>query len=81
MARGLSRAKRRVLSELGGIQPASPKDLAAKLWPRSDRGDAAQAVAAEILLRKMKKGGLVMSTDLGYMLTAAGMDLRDRLFP
>ena len=74
-------ARARALLVIGRLQPIEPLTFAREMWPRA-RGwgqPHIMAWAARSFLARMQKAGLVSPTDMGFLLTSKGFDLRDEL--
>ena len=79
----VGRARKRALEIIGRLGPVEPLVFAKSMWPRARAwGEpAVMAWSGRTVLEKLKKTGLVSKTEFGFMLTAAGLNLRDQLFP
>ena len=75
--------RRRALDIIGRHQPIPPLVFSKKMWPRAKaRGEPkVMEITAKSFVSRMCEEGLVSETDHGFILTAWGMSLRDKLLP
>lgn len=75
------KGRARALDVLGRLGPVEPEVFAKEMWPRA-RSWGEPSVMREVgraRLEKLRRVGIVTKTEFGYLLTAAGLDMRDRL--
>jgi len=79
----VGRARMKALDIIGRLGPVEPLVFAKAMWPRARAWGEPTIMAwsGRTVLEKLKKDGLVAKTEFGFMLNAAGLQLRDELFP
>jgi len=79
----VGRARKQALDILGRLGPIRPVEFARLMWPQAKGWDRPHIMnwAARSYLTRLKDAGLASETEFGFMLNAAGLDLRDKLFP